>query len=58
MKIFQAYYKNQFIWVRIFGYGLKIKNTNLHPLLFSERTLNHGLQIGIYRIGFLPKSKI
>jgi hypothetical protein len=26
-----------FFWFRIFGYGLVIKNTNVYPLLFSER---------------------
>lgn len=39
MKPF-SYYKspnNNFFWFRIFGYGLVIKNTNVYPLLFSER---------------------
>jgi hypothetical protein len=39
MKLF-CYYRspnNNFFWFRILGYGLVIKNTNVYPLLFSER---------------------
>ena len=36
-RFFSAYYRNQFCWFRIFGYGLVIKNIKKHPPRFSER---------------------
>lgn len=40
-------------WFRIFGYGLHWKNTTQHPLMFSERVLGHGRQVGNWRFGWL-----
>ena len=36
-------------WFRVFGYGMLIKNIDLHLLLFSQRTGKKGLVLcGIY----------
>ena len=41
-------------WFRVFGVGLSFKNTNVHPLLFSERNgYRKGLQLGAYRFSIL-----
>lgn len=37
-------------WLRVFGWGFSIKDTTKVRLLFSERELGHGLQIGKYRV--------
>ncbi len=31
------YYMKGMFWFRIFGYGFHCKDTNIHPILFSER---------------------
>ncbi len=51
----QFYYKNRCGWFRIFGIGLRWKDTRIYRLWFSERVLNKGLQIGVWRIGILKK---
>ena len=58
-KFFSAYYKNQFLWVRVFGYGLHFKNINRHQLTFSERDgITKRVQIGCISIKYLPKQKL
>lgn len=37
VRVFSYYYHNRFGWFRIFGRGLKWKDTSMHPLIFSER---------------------
>lgn len=57
-RIFSSYYHNRSGWFRIFGVGLKWKDTTVHALLFSERNgYSKGLQIGKWRIGFLKRNK-
>mgnify|MGYP001597717037 CR=1 FL=1 len=55
-KIFCYYSENGFLWFRIFGRGLKIKDTTKHQLYFTER---HGkqkrLKIGNWLISSLRK---
>jgi hypothetical protein len=53
--IFCYWIDDGFCWFRIFGIGLVIKDINKHSLLFSERVFNKGLQIGKWRIRYLPK---
>jgi len=55
LYFFYLYSKDGFIWFRFFGgYGLKIKDTTRHPLLFSERLgINDPLRIGKWAIGIL-----
>lgn len=49
------YHHNRFGWFRLFGRGLKWKDTLIHGLTFSERNgYKKGLQIGKWRIGYLP----
>jgi hypothetical protein len=51
------YYQNRFGWFRLFGRGLKWKDTSIHGLMFSERNgYSKGIQIGKWRIGYLPCS--
>jgi hypothetical protein len=48
------YYHNRFGWFRLFGSGLKWKDTSIHGLLFGERNgHSKGLQIGKWRIGVI-----
>lgn len=42
-------------WFRIFGYGLRIKDTIKHPLLFSDRT-SPKLRIGKWQIKLLRRN--
>jgi hypothetical protein len=42
-------------WVRVFGWGVSCKDVRRRPLLFSERVLGHGLQIGRWRLGWLSR---
>jgi len=37
MKWIYGYKQDGFMWFRIFGWGLVIKDTHNHALLFSER---------------------
>ena len=49
------YYNNRFGWFRLFGRGLKWKDTSIHGLMFSERNgYAKRLQIGKWCIGYLP----
>lgn len=56
MKLISFYRTKGLFWFRLLGYGFHSKNSQLHPLLFSER---HGytskLRIGKYRIGLLGR---
>ena len=59
LSIFCYYYRTGFLWFRIFGYGLKIKNWHENGLIFSERMgVNKPLIIGKWAIGILKKGKI
>ncbi len=52
---FKFYYHNRFGWFRLFGIGLKWKDTSIHRLIFSERNGHSiGIQLGKWRIGYLP----
>ena len=54
MKIFSSYNSNGMLWFRIFGYGLSIKNMDIHRLLFSERLgYTKTLRIGKWSIKWL-----
>jgi hypothetical protein len=46
-----SYREPGFYWFRVFGWGLTWKRTDMHRLLFSERVLGHGWQVGRWRIG-------
>jgi len=37
MRIYCSYKGDGMFWFRIFGRGLSIRDTNKHPLTFSER---------------------
>ena len=48
-----------FMWLRIFGYGISIKDIRLHPIFFSERYgYTKYIMIGSYLIKYLPKCKL
>ncbi len=54
MRWFGAYTEDGLGWVRIFGFGLKWKDTRRHPLLFSERDGSQRcITIGHWRISLL-----
>lgn len=59
LKVWSSYYFDGFGWFRIFGKGLKWKDTTRYMLFFSER---HGfakaLNLGKWRIGFLKNKGI
>lgn len=45
-------------WFRVFGYGVKGKDTRINPLLFSEREkLTRFLKLGPYVLGFLSRKR-
>lgn len=54
--VFSINKDHSLFWFRIFGYGLSFKNTEKHPLLFSERN-GHTKTIRIrnWSIKFLKK---
>jgi len=53
--LFALFLQKGFGWFRIFGRGIKWKDTTKHPLLFGERYgCSKGLTIGKWRIGLLP----
>jgi len=53
--IFTFNYKGGLGWFRIFGYGLKIKDTTKYDLLYSERNgYSKAITIGRWRISCLP----
>jgi hypothetical protein len=35
-----------FLWVRLFGWGVLVKDASRHPPTFSERALGHGWRLG------------
>jgi len=37
-RFFRAQYNCYSVWVRLFGYGIAWKNTDVFPLLFSQRS--------------------
>jgi hypothetical protein len=56
MKIISYHYSDGLFWFRINnnGFGLKIKNTIINPLLFSERyQYRKNISFGKYNIGIL-----
>lgn len=54
--VWAHYYYKRFGWVRLFGVGLKFKDTSIHPLIFSEKYGKHkGIQISKWHIGWLPE---
>lgn len=53
-KCFAYHYSKRFGWFRIFGVGLKFRDTSVYPLLFGERNgYSKALTIGKWRIGVL-----
>ena len=59
MKSICGYYDNGIGWFRIFGYGLKFKDSNRHSLLFSERyRYTKWLRKGHWYIGLLKPDKM
>jgi hypothetical protein len=53
MRVFSRFSDGHCGWFRIFGFGLSWKNTDTVDLLFSERVLKRGFQVGKYRVHFL-----
>lgn len=48
---FSIYYHKRLGWLRLFGKGVKWKDTTIHPLLFSERSgYSKGVMIGNWRV--------
>jgi hypothetical protein len=57
-KIMSYYIVCGFGWIRVFGIGIKWKDTTKHNLIFSERIgKKKYLKIGKYAFGYLPKIK-
>ena len=53
-NVWSYYYNNGYGWFRLFGKGLKWKNSLIHGLNFSERNgYSKVLKIGKWNIGFL-----
>jgi hypothetical protein len=54
-KSFIAFHhSNRFGWLRLFGKGMKWKDTRIHTLLFSERYgYSKAIILGCWRISFL-----
>jgi len=58
-SIWAHYYHKRFGWFRLFGRGLKWKDTTIHKLMFSERNgYSKGIDIGVWRISYVPYSKL
>lgn len=56
ISIFALFYDNRFGWFRVFGRGLKWKDTKIHCLTFSERNgYSKAIRIGCWRVGWLKK---
>ncbi len=54
--MFKYHYNNRLFWIRIFGFGFKIKDVRIHKLLFSERNgYSSGFKLGNYYFGLLKK---
>ena len=58
MKILQHFYRDSFFWIRLFGYGIGIKDVNKYPLTFSQRN-GHSkyIRLGKWVIYVLPTNK-
>lgn len=55
-NIWSFHYHNRFGWFRVFGKGLKWKDTSIHRLMFSERNgYKKGLKIGRWYISLLTR---
>lgn len=53
--VISCHYDNSFFWIRIFKYGICIKDTNRHRLLFSDRNgSSKKLMIGKWCVKYLP----
>ena len=56
--VITGHYNNRIGWIRIFGRGIKIKDTTIHPLLFSERYgYSKGITMGKWRVGILTNNR-
>lgn len=58
LNIIHYYYspKSKLGWIRIFGRGIKWKDTRINMLLFSERNgYSKAIQINNWRISYLKK---
>ncbi len=52
--VFYAYHDNGFLWFRIFGFGIVIKDTTKHAPSFSEKYgYTKTLRLGKYSISML-----
>ena len=52
------YYEKGLFWFRIFGYGLHLKDTNKHPMMFSERNrLTKYWKVGSWIVRVLTPNK-
>ena len=56
VNVFGWSYHNRFGWFKIFGKGIKWKDTSIHRLMFSERNgYKKGLKIGRWYISLLTR---
>lgn len=54
ISVWSFFYENRFGWFRLFGKGLKWKDTSTYQLWFSETNgYTKGVQIGKWRISLL-----
>lgn len=55
-QVIKYFYRDNFFWIRIFGYGIGIKDVNKYPLTFSQRNgyYKH-IKIGKWIVYALPK---
>jgi hypothetical protein len=54
LGVWSCYLDNGYGWFRVFGVGIKWKDTTRHKLMFSERYgYSKGLYICKWRFGFL-----
>lgn len=52
------YYDGDFLWFRLFGYGLSFKNTKTAPLLYSERMGYRRVKLAFgWSVGILTPSR-
>ena len=52
-KFFGCYSVKGLAWFRVFGWGLFVKDTRSHPLLFSQRNGLKGREVGNYYLEIL-----
>lgn len=57
VNCWSMYFKEDFMWIRIFGKGLLVKNTKTYALSFGEKN-NHqnGFKIGNWYFRYLRKN--